>query len=363
MTKKEKALLGILIPLAVILFILYSLVNQYKISQRSVLVYPEGNLSDSLFVSQNNTYTANDSLPNKTAFQNLPYYIDLPEGTFAKVGQGSIVQLNDSIYVYISEYSQGDAETVLLSEFPSALLIDYDPLYTYSQRLKDQSGYINGFSASYLFDMISVSNGVLVKTAYLAAYDLYDAEEEGNHIVVSVITTDIDSGSFANAKLILDTITYTVRYDQKLSNAQEKGRTEENDKEETAGEESHSEENDTQKSSKDYNDLVTEGDYDARVIPISITKTYGDLFINIITDQYHEESEMVLYSPDLDPIGEMVLSEDGLMTQFQVGAVTEEMLGEYVLKVTYYGDYLNFQLQVGDAAENQGESNEAYNEG
>ena len=358
MKKTEKAAMIILIPLLIILFILYSLINQYKISQRSVLVYPEGTLSDSLFVSQNNTYTANDSFPNKTAFRRVPYYIDLPSGTLASVGQGSIVQLSDSIYVFISEYEQGDAESVILSEFPSALLIDYDPLYTYSQRLKEQTGYINGFSASYIFDMISVSNGTAVKTAYLAAYDLSGVEDEEsqNHIVVSVITTNIDSGSFAHIKLILDTITLTVRYDQKLSMEQEKSRkTEEESAEEPTKEDSRPEESEPPESPQSYNDLVTEYDYDARVIPISITKTYGDLFINILTDHYIEESEMTLYGPSLEPIGEKVLSEDGLTVQFQVGEITEEMLGDYVLKVTYYGDYLDFQLQVGDAAENKGE--------
>lgn len=363
MTKKEKILIGIFAMLALVCFIAYSLIVQYLLGQQTILIYPDGNLSDSLFVSQNNTYTQSDALPNKTAFNGVPYYVDIPNGTIANVGEGRIVQVNDSVYIYISEFSAGkDAESVILDEFPSALLIDYDPLYTYSQQLKSQTGYINGFAAKYMFDMISVSNGSVVKTAYVAFYDLASADDEAlNHILVGVVTTSADTASFVNVKMVLDTVTLTVRYDSFLESEQRKQEKLQKDEdiqkpeEESKPEEDLSSDDKTIKEEstkvRSYKDLITEDDYDARVTPIPITKTYGDMFINIVTDRRIEDSEITLYSPSFEIVGEKVVSEDGLTTQFQLGEITEDMFGDYVLKVTNYGEYSKLSVQVGDATE------------
>ena len=373
-TKKEKALMAIFLPLCVILFILYSLIVSYKETQKTVIVYPEGNLSDSLFVSQNNTYTESDRLPNKYGFETMPYYIDLPDGTVANVGNGSIVQINETSYLFISEYtSDKTAESVMLEEFPSALLIDFDSVYTYAQNLKTQAGYINGFAAQYYFNMLSVSNGNIVKTAYIAAYELrsIDTEEASpNRLLVGVITTKSDSVSFTNIKNYLDMVTLTVRYDKYLESEQNKKRKEAEEEGKAVQdngsstetkpadkpvEEVFSERTDELGSLPDadsrttYDELVSDDDVDARVYPISIQKDYEDLFINIKTDVAVEDAKITLYTPYLAEITEKVVSEDGLTTQFQIGNVTKEQYGNYILKVTHYQEFGKVTAQVGDA--------------
>ena len=53
---------------------------------------------------------------------------------------------------------------------------------------------------------------------------------------------------------------------------------------------------------------------------------------------------MTLYGPDKQETGDIVLSGDGLTTQFQVGAVKEDMLGVYVVKVTHYAEFSGLSL-------------------
>lgn len=92
---------------------------------------------------------------------------------------------------------------------------------------------------------------------------------------------------------------------------------------------------------------------DARFIPFTVDHSYTDMFVNCRYDKSVEGSVMTLYGPDKSEIGSIVLSDDGLTTQFQVGSVTEDMLGVYVIKVTHYAQYTGLSLEVGDAGDVQ----------
>lgn len=370
MTKKEKAIIALMIPVAIICLVLYVLITEYSAQQKSLLVYPEGTLSDSLFVSQNNSYTKNDSLPNSHAFLTVPYYIDVMAGSEANVGRGSIIQAAEDIFIYLSEYNPvtDNAESIMLEEFPSALLIDYNPLYTYSQKLETQTGYINGFAANYLFNMITVSNGEISRTAYVAAYDMVsiDHVEDDSYprIMVAVVTTSANSQSFAVCKNVLDAMALTIRYDEKLAKkidsekekeAVEAESTKEDSKEESTEGSSKEPDSDIpphEREAEEYNydftDLIEDNDVDPRFVPLIVDEEYEDMYILVTTDIFVKDSVMTLYSADRKILGVNSVSEDGLINTLHAGKVTKEEYGLFVIKVTQFGEYGSMQVDIED---------------
>jgi len=377
MTKKEKAIIAIMIPVAIISLVFYVLVTEYSAKQQSLLVYPEGTLSDSLFVSQNNSYTKNSSLPNAHAFHTVPYYVDVMAGNEASVGDGSIIQASEDIFIYLSEYNPAEenAEGIMLEEFPSALLIDYNPIYTYSQKLKSQTGYINGFETEYLFNMITVSNGEISRTAYVAAYDLISIEntevENYPHIMMAVITTNADSQSFAICKNVLDAMALTVRYDDKLAKKIERAKqesetdnidsdTKKEDKDNNAEADKKTEESKESEESNippheqkkeydyDFTELIEDGDEDPRFIPFIVEENYEDLYIIVKTDIHLEDAVMTLYSADRKVLCVNTVSEDGLTNTFHAGKLTEDDFGLLAIKVNNYTKYSQVEVSAED---------------
>jgi len=352
MVNRKKVFVAVLIPLAIIFLSIYIATTEYVKSAGEALVYPEGNLSDSLFVAQNTVYVQNHALTHTYAISNLPYTVDVPDGASAYVGNGYVIQAAESLYVYVTCHDvDADARRVMLGEFPKSLMIDYDPAYTYTQRLAGQAGYTNGFSVEYFFDMLSVSDGSVAKSGYVAAYDIEDPCGDGRgNILICVITTETDNAAFASVKSVLDAIILTVRYDQKMDRqmgGQEAGAIEEEPEE--AGEPETGQDG----GAYDFASLVGDDDVDARFIPFTIDHPYADMFVNCRYDRPVEGAVLTLYGPDKQETGDIVLSGDGLTTQFQVGAVTEDMLGVYVVKITHYAKFSGLSLEVGDAADAQ----------
>lgn len=361
MINRKKVLVIILIPLAVLFISAYVLASEYAKSAGDVMVYPEGNLSNSLFVAQNTVYVQNSALSQRYALSSMPYTLDVPDGTSANVGNGCVIQATESLYVYITCHdADADAERVMLGEFPQSLMIDFDPAYTYTQQLVSQAGYTNGFSVDYFFDMLSVSNGSAAKNGYVAAYDIIDPYGDGRgNILICVVTTQFDNVAFASTKSILDAIILTIQYDQKMDrqmSQQISSAVQEEQEEEREQDTGHG------GGTYDFASLVDEGDVDARFIPFTIDHPYADMFVNCKYDKLVEGSTMTLYGPDKLKVGNIVMSADGLTTQFQVGPVSENMLGVYVVKITHYAKYTGLSLEVGDAAdvrEAQGEEQNA----
>lgn len=350
MVNRRKILVLILIPLTISFLSVYILASEYAKSAGDAMVYPDGNLSNSLFVAQNIIYVQNSALTQKYALSSMPYTLDVPAGIRAYVGNGCVIQATGSLYVYITCHdAEVDAERAMLGEFPKSLMIDYDPVYTYTQQLASQTGYTNGFSVDYFFDMLTVSNGSVAKTGYVAAYDIADPYGDGRgDVLICVITTETDNVAFASAKSILDAIILTVQYDQKMDKqmSQQAANVAEEEPEEVSGPETGQ-----NGGTYDFASLVGDDDVDARFIPFVVDHPYADMFVNCRYDKLVEDSAMTLYGPDKQKIGDTVISGDGLTTQFQVGPVTGDMLGVYVVKITRYARYSGLSLEVGDAAD------------
>ncbi len=386
MKKSEKIAIGILLPLSIVLLILYVLTTEYARAQQNILAYPEGGLSDSLFVQQNNSYTKNDALPVTFAFNTLPYYIDTMKGSQANVGQGWIIQASDSVFIFLSEYNDTNNDTgedVILREFPSAILIDYDPVYTYTQQIKSQNGYINGFEAEYSFDMITVSNGKNARTCYYAAYDLKRInEQDHDHMLVAVVTTTADSQSFTVCKNALDAMARSIRYDEKLNKKIEEAKKEQLEKEQVEQAASKSLQETSQESEGsgsnpyikpstvnhpdeliqhrvyDYNfdSLVEETDEDAKFVPLTVEKNYSDMYIYFTMENLWEDfapgrCEFTLYNAMREKISSPEYSEDGSKVTFHVGEVTDDQQGLFIIKITHYSDFGKGTVEVSDGPE------------
>lgn len=348
MNKREKILFGIGISLTVFLLIMYGLLMKLIYEQPVAVHYPEGSLSESIFVSQNNSYTKNEAFPNAYAFSAVPYCLDLPNGAMANVGRGCIIQWSDTMLIYISEHGEEDVKDVILQEVPSALLIAYDPAYTYSQEFVTQEGYINGFKARYLFDMITVSDSRRVQTAYLAAYDLSVPSEVADYFMtVAVITTKSDTVSFENCRVVLDVLVQTLRQDSKRELQQGADAIKESSEESGIQQDG---EKGVQTFSYNFQNLLSEEDEDAGFTPVAIEQEYEDLFISTVTNEVVEQSEITLYNPTGEIIAERSISDDRLTVQFHIGAVTAADFGNYVLKITHYSDYQKLQVHLNDAA-------------
>ncbi len=222
MKTSEKRILWIAIPLLVALIVLYVLVNAVYVEAPAEVVYPSGNLTDSIFEQQNNVYESNSSLPQTYEFKQSPYRVDVPAGEGATVGLGTIFKVTDDIFVYVTEYKDGDLiHDVMASQFPAALLINYVADNTRVTIQQNRTGFINGFTAEYLADLIYVSDGISSAQAVVLGYGLVIPDETyaGNHILIATGTTTINTDSLKACDAVLSAIMKTVRKDDGLDKA------------------------------------------------------------------------------------------------------------------------------------------------
>lgn len=363
MIKREKTIILLLLMFSACFLCFYKVMTPKSPVQKE-LQYPAGNLSTSLFVQQNSNYSKEDYLTEKCAISGMPYYADLPAGSKAAVGNGQIFQVSEDAYIYLSSFGESEKPNdVILKEFPAALLMDYNPDYCFLQELKEETGYINGFQAEYLFASLSVSNGKDIQSVYMAAYSLSDSNNDiPQRILIGVMTTKVENSAFMGIKALLDGVTNSIRYDEKLDRLQEEERIKETmqQKEETGSENIEDTEEsrgivvdeikeDRSHTTEYYSSYISPEDVDARITPIKIERDFGDLFINVVAQNVVEGSEIVLIDPNGNIFQKKNVSEDGLTTQFQIGSIGPEQYGSYLLKITRYGEYLGIAVRLGDA--------------
>lgn len=214
-----KRLLMVLIPIFVCFLLLYIMVNAAYTPSAEEMRYPQGELTDSIFVGQNNIYTENTSLTGRHAFNTVPYRVDLPSGKSATIGSGTVYQVADTVFVYVSEYPDVNSiHDIITEQFPPALLIDYIPEETKVKTMVDKYGFINGFSAEYLVEHIAVNNGLKEMNAVIMGYVLTVQDESfiGNQMFVGIGTTSYSNDIGESCAEILDAMINTVRKDTDL---------------------------------------------------------------------------------------------------------------------------------------------------
>ena len=299
MTKRTKILLIILIPVLVVLLVLYLLVNAVYVPTPAAIVFPQGELTDSIFTEQNNKYTKNEDLKMVHEFQTVPYTVDVTEGDGAKVGSGTIYRIagTEDFFIYVTEYNDStNAQDVITSQFPAALLINYVPEMTRVTVQVDKKGFINGFSAEYIGETISASDGTEKRDAGLVGYalDMPDVEYAASHIYIGVGTTTVTTETLDACAQILSTVMNTVTKSEELE-TQRKQEAERKAMEEQAALISSLGEEGAQQEAPAGQEVQAPK---TATIPIPVDQEYTTLTVSVDWDNLNPDAVLELFNPE-----------------------------------------------------------------
>ena len=336
MSKRSKIILAVLVVVFVILLVVNILIKAVEPEKKQEpILFPQGELVDSVFVAQNNEYVENASLGTVYNFETIPYLVDVPSGSSAKIGSGMIYQLSNGYFVYVSEYTdQYNVQDIIAAQFPAALLINYVPERTLITTQVDKVGYINGFKGEYLADALSVSDGIATQQAIVLGYalDLPEGVYFGNHIFIAAGTTNMTTDAANNCATILSAIMNTVRYDEKrdadITAEREKEQAEllAKQEEEAAALASQAELGETESGLQIVGDEVTES------IPIVLPSDYDSFSLKVDWTLNNPDAVLELWFPDgqsyCDPF-----EQDPYSATFTLPSAVQ---GSYSLRIMNY---------------------------
>ncbi len=336
MNRRSRIMVFFLGVILVLLIVLYLLVDAVTLPEEEVIVYPQGELVDSVFVAQNSEYVKNDSLNKTHIFETVPYSVDVPDSNSAKIGTGTIYQLSTSYFVYVTEYTdQYDVQSVIASQFPVALLINYIPESTRITVNAEKAGYINGFRAKYVADSLFVSDGSVDTQAMVLGYalDLPEGVYYGNHMFIAVGTTSMDTESANKCSAMLSAIMKTVKYDEKYERdlKQKKEAAEKAQKEAL---DSASQENTQEEQMSDNAAPTTSvvGDEVTETIPIVVPMDYSQFTLTVDWTLNNPAAVLEFFMPDGLSYA-TPLEQTAYSATFSLSNLPQ---GTYQLRIMYY---------------------------
>lgn len=337
----SKIAIAILSILLVIFFAIFILVQSVYTPEEVPLVYPTGNLSDSLFTAQNNEYTKNDSLIQTHEFSNVPFLADVPAGQGIEQGTGTVYKASSNYLVYVSEYPDvSAAQNIVASQFPGAVLSSYIPENTQVTAMVDRTGYINGFTAEYIADRIRVTDGANIVECAIFGYALDVASFKnineayaGYNLFVGVGTNNLTQESFDGCAQILDAVMNAVRYDEDTDRAMTKAREKEAEEalkqqalaeEEAEGETARSDEEEYMDNSSAAEgstvELLTD---DVQTMYIEVTDDYEMLNVVVTWTGNNPYAICELFLPDgqsyCDPVEQTAYDASFVLTNGKAG--------------------------------------------
>jgi hypothetical protein len=300
MSKPVKICLIVLVPVLVVLLVLYMLVSAVYVPKPAQVVFPQGELTDSIFTEQNNNYEENESLPEKHTFISVPYTVDITEGDGANVGSGTVYQIQGSeeFFIYVTEYDDStNAQDIIASQFPAVMLINYIPEMTKVTIQIDKRGFINGFAAEYLAETIKASDGTQQTDAAIVGYalDVPEVEYAGRHIYVGVGTTSVSTENLEGCAQILSSVIKTVTKDVEL----EEERRQEAEKEREEAEKAALAAIDQRMAGAgDVSQPVAQPDVPKSAnIPIPVDREYANLVVTVEWDNFNPDAVLELFNP------------------------------------------------------------------
>lgn len=336
MTSKSKVAVGILIAVLIMLVSVFILVDAVYQPEEEQVVVPQGELVESVFVAQNNEYVKNDTLPTTHNFETVPYAVDVPKGTGARIGTGTVYQVADGFFVYVSEYTdQYDVQDIISAQFPVALLINYVPESTKITEQAKRTGYINGFKATYIADSLYVTDGVSQAQALVLGYvlDMPDGTYSGNHLFIAVGTTTMTTDAANSCASVLSAVIKTVRYDEALNTQlvkdQEKAKEEAAKAEQEAMESMASEGLDN---TPVETGLQIVGDEVTESIPIVVPENYNNFELQVNWTMNNPNAVLEFFLPDGQTYA-TPLSQSDYNATFNL---TTASAGTYTLRIMNY---------------------------
>jgi len=214
MNKKTKTILIILVVLFIILAIFVKILGTYEEKEPVPVSIPSGNLSDSLFVLQNNTYIAQDSMPTLISFGKIPYSIDMVNNSHVSVGNGYVFSLSQGYLTYVTCIPKNEVCAVMLKqEYAKSILINTIPEMANCSLLREETGFLNGFEVAYSVYELGITDNVSINYSYIVGYRL-SVPDWDYDLYMGVSTMTYDTETLQNCKEILDMLVYTVRYNE-----------------------------------------------------------------------------------------------------------------------------------------------------
>lgn len=344
MSGKSKVGIGILGAVLILLLGVYVLVDAVYVPQKEQVIFPEGELVDSIFVAQNNEYVENSGLATKHSFETVPYMVDVPKGNGAKVGTGKVYQVGDGYFAYVSEYNdQYDIQDVISSQFPVALLINYIPESTRVTVQQQKQGYINGFKAQYIADTLYVTDGAQQAEALVLGYvlDVPEGPYFGNHMFVAVGTTNMTSADAVNCAQVLSAVVKTARYDKAIDETLTAKR-EKQREEEAAIAASIPEQGFDNESAEDPSVAIV-GDEVTESVPIVVPSDYSTFTLDVSWTLNNPNAVLEFFFPDGNTYASP-LSQTDYDARFALSNVSA---GTYTLRIMHYQECGEIATTIG----------------
>ncbi len=330
---------------------------------------PAGNLSNSIFDSQNMKYVADPSLPVTTNFETIPYTIDLPQVDAASVGQhGRVYKVLEDTYIYTTEFkkSNGTIDNVLPEELGKALKIDYVASLTNIRSAADETGFLDGFEAGYkVYDMAVMSDAsgadTVPATVFTFAFNVPDYDST---LAVSIAKrkplSETTNEELIQLKQLLDTISRTIQYSEELATSLKEA--EEKAQEEAAVAAEQEKEAMERAEQTSETSEVEETKSNATNMAVTIDKDYGNLELVLYWENSTVAPEFVIYNTDktvsYSPVsvvnGEAVFQMGKVAASKMVLEITGENYGKVSMSLTDKASNQN--------ADNSGSTESAYHE-
>lgn len=221
MSKKIKVYIIIFSILTIILGVFVAMIAIRENGEKNLVDYPSGSLSDSIFDSQNPTYVPNDSLPTAKSFSHIPYTIDTLDKDGVTVDTGTIYSINDNQYLFYSEILKGDdAVSELAYQFAQVLEYNVDDDDVTYSLIKEETGYINGFAATFDIIKVSVPGDNAEKSAIIEAYTLVMPDQDDFEVLydmsVCAVSTIEDTDMLSQCQQLAVIDIGTIQYSESL---------------------------------------------------------------------------------------------------------------------------------------------------
>lgn len=346
MTKKQKLALTIIISLSVVLFIFIWILNIFAKNIPEEVEYPAGNLSDSIFESQNTFYTPSQNYDLTHKFSLIPYSIDTVDAECAKIDTGA-VYISGSAYFFYSEIEKGEnVDDCIKKQFSQVLEYGVEPDVCNVETFLTETGFINGFTAEYQVLHLSVPSEVAengVKDAYMVVYRLEiddnDEYPDNYDVVMGVGTQALSTETLAMCKALLDEDVLTIQYDSNLAkqlieSMNASGETEDIEVTEATEEELQEEETEERSETSNDNDageLVNEevNERNYKTMGILLKQNYKDLTIVVDWTNLEQTPTLVFCDVREESVYNPETTMDGRVV-FHVGEIEG---GVYMVKI------------------------------
>lgn len=329
MNKKTKTILIILAVLFVVLAIFVKLLEKFEEKEPIPVAVPSGNLSDSLFVLQNNTYIPQDSLPTVISFGKIPYSVDMVNNSHVSVGNGYVFSLSQGYLTYVTCVPKNEVCAVMLKqEYAKAILINTVPEMANCSLLLEETGFLNGFEVTYSVYELGITDNVSLNYSYIVGY-LLSMPDWDYDLYISVATMTYDTETLQNCKDILDMLVYTVRYDEKrAADIRNNVAITSNVTQGTQNEQEQDTITPTPAPSTTQNELPEGASTQEHLVVLR--QDYANLRMEISWSNAYSNVEMILYDPTKTYFYTPVSCADGVAL-FYVGQVSA---GTYYLEIT-----------------------------